>query len=320
MEVIVMKEEVEERSAMDTGVIRSGISPFASDGLNEPFRLAIGLGAVRSGEEMLEAELPASGGKEIGAVSGAAIGEDALDADAVSGVKVDGLAEGIEDTGSLFVGEKRGEGEAGMIVDGDVEAFSARARVAMGTVPCGADTGFGEASELLDVEMEEIAWSIAFVADGGRFGRFQRREAVEVVAAEHTGKSGFGDWQHHPDLGVRAARAAQGEDLGFEGWSRLAGLMMRDAGTICEAGRKAGFLSALQPSADRLLADAKSGGGGALRQVLRGESCDHFSPHERGECGISVHVVRAQWLEVEYSSTTSLPYLPRADNLLKHDT
>jgi hypothetical protein len=226
----------------------------------------------------------------------------------------------MEHAGSLFVWEQTGEGETGVIVDGDVEGLDTGAWVAMGAVACGADPGFSEASELLDVEVEKIAWSIAFVAEGWRFWRFQGREAVEVAAAQDAGKSGLGDRQHHQDLGVRAALAAQGEDRGFESGSRLAGLMMRDGGMIGEAGRKACFLSALQPSADGLLADGESGGCGAARQVLRGESSDHFSSHERGESGISVHVVRAEWLEVEYSSTTSLPYLPRADNLLKHDS
>ena len=54
MEVIVMEVMRKEGSAMVAGVIRSGISPFAGDGLNEAFGLAIGLGSIRFGEEMFE--------------------------------------------------------------------------------------------------------------------------------------------------------------------------------------------------------------------------------------------------------------------------
>jgi len=65
MEIVVMEIEREERSAVITGVIRASISPFASDGLNEAFGLAIGLGPVGAGEAMLEAELLTSLGKEL---------------------------------------------------------------------------------------------------------------------------------------------------------------------------------------------------------------------------------------------------------------
>ena len=56
-------------SAMITGVIRAGVSPLTSDGLNEAFSLAIGLRAIGSGEEMTQPELLAGGSKELGAVS-----------------------------------------------------------------------------------------------------------------------------------------------------------------------------------------------------------------------------------------------------------
>ena len=47
--------------------------------------------------------------------------------DAVSLVEVDGLVESGEDVVDLFVGQKRGEGESGMIIDGDMETFDAGA-------------------------------------------------------------------------------------------------------------------------------------------------------------------------------------------------
>jgi hypothetical protein len=47
---------------------------------------------------------------------------------------------------------------------------------------------------------------------------------------------------------------------------------------------------------------------------------DHFGSHERSECGISVHVVPEVWRGVASASTTSLPDLQSADNVLKHDT
>ena len=214
MEVIVMKVKRKEGGAMVTGVIGAGLGPFAGDGLDEALGLAIGLGAVRSGEAVFDAELEAGVGEEFGAIGGAAVGEEALDLDAMSFVEADGLLEGREDAGSLFVWEERGESEAGVIVDGDVEALDAGAWIAVGAVAGGADAGPCEAAQLLDVEVEKFARRSAFVADDRRFRRLQRSEAVEAVAAQDAGEGGLGDGagpcESERRNGVRGARRGSG--------------------------------------------------------------------------------------------------------------
>ena len=320
MEVIVMKVKRKKGGAMVTGVIGASVGPLAGDGLDEAFGLAIGLRAIRSGEAMLEADLGACLGEEFGAVSGAAVGEDALDFDAMSFVEVDGLVESGQDTLGLFIWEEAGEGGAAVVVDGDVEGFDAGAWVALGAVAGGADARFLEASELLDVEVEKVAGGVAFVADDRGFGRFQRGETLEAVAAENAGEGGLGDREDHANLSVGAALAAQGEDLGFELGRSFARLAVGDRRTVVEALGKARVCGAFEPSADGLFADAKSRGGDAAGEPEGGESGDHLCSRQRGERGISVHVVRAGGRWVECSSTTSLPNPFRADNLLKHDT
>ncbi len=69
VEGIVMKIERKEGSSMVPGGIGTCLSPSASDGLDEAFGLAVGLGAIGFGEEMLEAQLVAGGGEEFGAIS-----------------------------------------------------------------------------------------------------------------------------------------------------------------------------------------------------------------------------------------------------------
>ena len=137
MEVIVMKVKRKEGSAVVTGVIRACVGPFAGDGLDEAFGLAVGLGTIGFGEAVFEAELLAGGGEELGAISGAAVGEDTLDGDAMVVVKGDGLVEGGEDAGSFFVWEEGGEGETGMVVDGNVKRLDAGTWVALGFVAGG---------------------------------------------------------------------------------------------------------------------------------------------------------------------------------------
>ena len=69
VEIIVMEIEWEDGSAVVTGVVGAGISPLAGEGLDEALGLAVGLGSVRSGEEMADAQLVAGSGEELGAIS-----------------------------------------------------------------------------------------------------------------------------------------------------------------------------------------------------------------------------------------------------------
>jgi len=319
VEVIVMKIVRKEASSVVAGVIGAGIGPLASNCLDEAFGLAIGLRAIRTGEAVFDAELLASGGEEPGAISGAAIGEQALDGDAVVLVEGDGLAQSVEGTGDLFVGVETGESEAGVVVDGDVEAFDAGAWIALGAVAGGADAWACEAAQLLDVEVKEIAGRVAFVADDGRFWRLQGSQSLEAVAAQDAGEGGLGDGQDHLNLSVRTTLAAQGQDLGFKLGGSLAWLEQRSRRTVVEAQGKALLFGASEPAADGLFANAESGCCGPQGEAELVVPESHLGSRQRGKFGISVHVVRAGRRWVECSSTTSLPDPFRADNLLKHD-
>lgn len=171
--------------------------------------------------------------------------------------------------------------------------------VVEGAITGGADAWAMEATEFLDVEVEEFSGRGAFVAQRGRFGRFERRETIEVMTAQDAGESGLGDWEEHHNLSVGAPLAAQSEDLGFELGRGLAGLMMRDRRTIDQANGEAAFFGASQPAADGLFADAESDGGGAQGEVELRVLESHLRSSERSESSISVHDVRAgrRWVE-----------------------
>jgi len=299
MEVIVMKVVGKEGSAVVAGVIGAGIGPLAGNGLDEAFGFAVGLRAIGFGEEMLEAEELAGSGEGFGAIGGAAIGQDLLDVDAMSGVEGEGLVEGEEDALSAFVWEETSEGEAGVIVDGDVETFDPGAGVALGAIAGGADAWAREATELLDIEVEKLAGEVAFVTPGRRLGRFQGREPIEVMATQDARESGLGDGQDHQDLSIGTALAAEGEDLGFELGAGLARLGKRSGGMIVQALGEARLLGAGEPAAHRLLADPESERSGAQGEAKLRVLESHLSASQRSESGISVHVECAQkrWVE-----------------------
>src|SRR5450432_3788210 len=120
-----------------------------------------------------------------------------------------------------------------------------------------------------------------------------------MMAAQDAGEGGLGDGENHPDLSVRAALAAQSEDLGFELGAGLARLGKRPGGMIVQALGKAGLLGAGEPSTNGLLADAKSDGSSAQGEAELRVLESHLGPGERSKSGISVHVVRARksWVE-----------------------
>jgi hypothetical protein len=140
------------------------------------------------------------------------------------------------------------------------------------------------------------------------------------VAAQNAREGGLGDWQKREDLRVGAALTTQSEDAGFELATGFARLLVRDRRAILQAGRKAGLPGPSEPAADGSVADGVSECDAAAGEFLRGEKKSNFGSHQRGQSGISVHVVRAGLREVEFSSTTSLPDFSRADNVLKHDS
>ena len=78
----------------------------------------------------------------------------------------------------------------------------------------------------------------------------------------------------------------------FELGRRLAGLAARDGGAIFQTLRRAGELGTFEPLADGFFGDGERVGGGAQRGAAGEVMANQFGSHERGERGISVHVVR----------------------------
>lgn len=227
--IVIVEEEVrKEGGAVITGPIRAGVGPLTGDGLDEAFCLAVGLRAVRLGEEMFDAQLVAGGGKVMRAVGSAAVSKDALDGDAMSLVELNGLMESGNDTPNLFIGQQTGESQARMIIDCDVEALDSGMTIADGAISSGAHSGTRETAQFLDIQVKEFAGMSTLVANDRRLGRLQRGEPMQAMTAQDAGNGGLGDLQHREDLCVGAPLPAQGKDVGFELGAGPAGLPLRD--------------------------------------------------------------------------------------------
>src|SRR5690606_24103338 len=120
---------------------------------------------------MLEAEIAAGFRKGLGDVARTVIGHDAADGDAEAGIVGYRRRKEGDRTFLAFIGQDLAEGDARMIVDGDVDELPADASAIglAGAITGDAVTDPLKSSELLDIDMDHLAGTIAFVAaDGDR--------------------------------------------------------------------------------------------------------------------------------------------------------
>ena len=99
--------------------VGAGVSPFSQSGLDEAFGLAVGARRVRAGEAMADAETTASIAEVVRAIARAVVGQQTTDADAERAVVTDGGMQESDGGGSALIGQDLGEGQAGVVVDGD---------------------------------------------------------------------------------------------------------------------------------------------------------------------------------------------------------
>jgi hypothetical protein len=187
-----------------------GVSPFAKRSLNETLGFAVGFRGIGLGEALLEAEIGDGATHGVGAIAGAVVGVDPLGRDAEPAKESESGMEKENRASSGLIWEELSEGEAGMIVDGDVKELPAgAARVIPLAIAGDAMTGALDAGEFLDVEVDEFAWMGALVAaDWERRRKLSQAWAME---AKETRNGGFGEVGGASDLKAGEATSAQGE-------------------------------------------------------------------------------------------------------------
>ena len=163
-------------------------------------------------------------------------GEQAADGDAVLGVEGDGGAQEGDGGLGLLVGQHAGEGEAGVIVDGDVQSLPAGELRAAAPPPVAPNGDLLIAGHALDVEMEQIAGSGMLVAYDGRSG-MQMTPAVQLSALQDAADGGGAEMGGLRDVTGGAQLATQADDLSDQLRRSSAGAMEGTRGTIPQAGQ-----------------------------------------------------------------------------------
>jgi hypothetical protein len=166
-----------------------GIGPLTQGGLDKALSFAVGARGVRTSALMAKAELLHQTAKDAGLVAGAVVGKQAAYGDAkASVVSQSGGQEGGSRV-AFLVGQNLGEGDARVIVDGDVEVLPADAFDVLAAIAVNAMTDTADATEFFDVEVEQIAGTGILIAHDGR-GGFEIAPAVEMQAAQNAADGG----------------------------------------------------------------------------------------------------------------------------------
>jgi hypothetical protein len=158
-----------------------GVGPFGEQGFDQAFGFAVCLRAAGAGVFGADRALPAllfPLPLEVFAV----VGEDAFDRDLVVLVEAAAVVEEVEGGAGCFVGVEGGVGEPCVVVDADVEVVPAGLAAAAAEQAGVGVAGAFDAAEFFDVDVDELAGSLPFVADE-RFRCFLA-EAGAAVAAE----------------------------------------------------------------------------------------------------------------------------------------
>jgi hypothetical protein len=151
--------------------------------LDEAFGFAIGARSVGTGKEVVQAVALGGGTEEMGAIARAVVAHDALSLNAEGSEVSQGAFE--EEDGAVlpFIRHDLSEGEAGSVVDADVDELPAGPAHLVTSIVRDAVAGAHDFAQLLDIEVEEFAGMLALVAHDWRSG-LQSAQPSEPVAAE----------------------------------------------------------------------------------------------------------------------------------------
>jgi hypothetical protein len=189
----------------------SGVGPLAQGGLDEAFGFAIGLRRVRASAAVFEAHVKTNAVKLVGAIAAAVIGEQGAHGDAMASEEVNGILEKGNGGVGLLIGEDASEGQARVVVDGDMQGLPAGMLVltAAAAVPAPAD--LLEAGHAFDIEMEKIPGKGMLIAHHRR-QRMQIAPAAETSAAQNTADGGGAESGAFGNLISRTMLTAEFDD------------------------------------------------------------------------------------------------------------
>src|SRR5271165_1225168 len=259
MPVVAVDPRFEVGEAFSRVLIEPRVGPFADGGLDEAFSFAVGARGVEARADGLDAEFVAAGDEAARAEAGAVIGHHPANGNAQAGKVSHRLAQEFAGGDSLFVWQQGGEGDAGVVIDGDIEELPSGATGFVLGISGEAMAGFGDASQLFDVAMQQVSRGGMLVTKDGN-GWLQRASGVESQAGEDAADGGTAQTGGLGDAHAGPALTTQRFDKSRFFCGDTTGRVMRARRAIAQSGGTA-LAEATHPLGDRLPAQFEGGRG-----------------------------------------------------------
>ena len=218
---VVIKAEIrpERRRAPSRAAIRHAIRPFAQQGLDQAFGLAIGLRTVRSRKSLAHQPALRNGGDGGRPIRPRVVGEQPTDANPPS-TKPGERALKKRGAGGGVAGRKDlGIREPARIIDGDVEVLPANAARAPAPVAMNAMAHAGHATQTFEIDVEQIADLGPLIALDRSRG-LEERDAIESDPRQDARDGRPRHPQRGADLPRRRTRPPQRHDRCLQPWGR----------------------------------------------------------------------------------------------------
>jgi len=233
------------------------VGPLAQGGLDETFGVAVGSRGIRPGAMVFELAQRAGVPELAGAITGAIVGQQSADRDAVSREEVERGVQKADSSFGFLIGQQLGKGHAGVVVDGDVESQQARMLVFAAQSAVAAQAHLREASHALDVQVQQVPGPRMFVAHDGR-SRMQIAPTAEPGAAQDAADRGRGETAAEGDLISGHVPSAQLDNTAGKALRQAARTAVRSR-TAIQQSVQACHLKASDPLGGGLIADAEGG-------------------------------------------------------------
>jgi hypothetical protein len=169
---------------------------------------------------MSQLEFLAGGLELVRDVAGAVVGHDGLDPDAAVLEPGDRASEEGGGGWGPFVRQDLGVGQAGGVVDSDMDKLPADASDSCGAVSVDAMADTADTAQLLDIDVEQLARAFSLVSDDRLFG-LEAAEPRETEAGQDASHGSRTQAHSGCDLWTRAASAAQTQNLLNPNWMSL---------------------------------------------------------------------------------------------------
>ena len=136
-------------------------------GADEALGLSVGAWCVGPGKAVFDAKPFAGSGEQTRAIGWSVVGQQSAKTDTESRVILESLGQEGSCVGCGFIRKDGREGDAGVIVDGHMHILPAHPASAIGEVAGNAMARLGDAAQLFDVQMQQVAGAQMLIALDG---------------------------------------------------------------------------------------------------------------------------------------------------------